>query len=228
MRSAARPRRVAGSLDTLAVMNPRPQDRAGLFDDASAIVERRTLLTDGHVRPLQDFVVNLRRSIPKDRFVPDFDPWDGGTSAVCLQLLEAPGKWAKASGFASRNNNSRTSMNLFEACHRAGLDRRKTIMWNLVPWYIGTVTKVRAANTDDIAEGIQHLRDLILLLPRLKVVMLLGGKARKARAPLSSQLPHLCFVESLHPSDMALNQRPENRELFVTSCRHVAELIRDL
>ncbi len=73
--------------------------------------------------------------------VPHFDPLDGGINARVLFLLEAPGAKAVASGFVSRNNPDETARNFFDLNMAAGIARRDTVCWNVVPWYIGTGTK---------------------------------------------------------------------------------------
>ena len=76
----------------------------------------------------------------EDHKIPQFDPLDGGIDAECLFLLEAPGPKAVNSGFVSRNNPDETAKNFFELNVGAGLERSKTITWNVVPWYVGSGT----------------------------------------------------------------------------------------
>lgn len=200
-------------------------DRPGMLAESAAKEQRRNELTKPHVEPLQRYVQELRKQIPSDRFVPDFDPWDGGIDATCLFLLEAPGPQAKASGFASRNNNSQTSKNLFRHSQEAGIDRRQTLMWNVVPWYIGISNKIRQANSTDVREGAGHLLELAKLLPKLKLVVLFGKKAQKAQKLLAGERPDLRFIAALHPSNVALNQKPDNPLLFRRTLVDVANAL---
>jgi uracil-DNA glycosylase len=209
----------------IAMIPLHANDCAQLLKSTSAIADRRRASGASHVRPLDEFATRLRRQLTNDFFVPDFDPWDGGVEAECLFLLEAPGKWAKASGFASQNNNSQTSKNLFSACVRAGIDRRRTLMWNVVPWYIGGESRIRQATQADIEAGTPFLLELIGLLPKLKLVVFFGGNAAKARSAVASAMPGLRSFESLHPSNVALNQRPENRDRFQRSLDSVAQAL---
>jgi uracil-DNA glycosylase len=57
------------------------------------------------------------------------------------------------------------------------MDRRRTVTWNVVPWYIGSGTKIRAATGTDLGAGRPALVRLLSLLPRLKAIVLLGRKA---------------------------------------------------
>ena len=106
---------------------------------------RRTLLREKHIAPLTDFVDQIRKEQNKKDEVPYFDPLDGGINAQCLFVLEAPGPKTKVSGFISRNNPDETAKNSFEFHKEAGIPREKTILWNIVPWYIGSGKKIRAA-----------------------------------------------------------------------------------
>ena len=53
----------------------------------------------------------------------------------------------------------------------AGLPRISTIAWNIVPWYVGTDTKIRPVGGDDLQAAAPHLAALIALLPDLRVVV---------------------------------------------------------
>lgn len=81
--------------------------------------------------------------------IPDFDPWDGGVHAQVLFLLEAPGSKAVDSGFVSRNNPDETAKNFFELNRDAGIPRELTVIWNVVPWYIGDGARIRAAKSQE-------------------------------------------------------------------------------
>jgi hypothetical protein len=59
--------------------------------------------------------------------IPYFDPWDGGTAAEALYLLEAPGAKAVLSGFISRNNPDETVKNFFQLNQQAGIPRKRTV-----------------------------------------------------------------------------------------------------
>ena len=120
-------------------------DRPKLLADAAARLSRSEQLGQPHVAPLTAFVAELRAERGISANIPDFDPWDGGTEAELLFLLEAPGARAVASGFVSRNNPDETAKNFFELNREAGIPRRRTVIWNVVPWYIGTGTKIRPA-----------------------------------------------------------------------------------
>ena len=84
-----------------------------------------------------------RRSVE----VPEFDPLDGGVDARVLFLLEKPGpmtsgvdgtKQRTGSGFISRNNDDPTAEAIFNFMQQAGISRKMTISWNVIPWWNGT------------------------------------------------------------------------------------------
>jgi hypothetical protein len=140
--------------------------------DASVPAARRAALSQPHKAPLVAFVEHLRGRCGQGRRVPDFDPLDGGVHAECLFLLEAPGGRAVASGFVSRDNPDETAKNFFLLNEEAGLTRANTVIWNVVPWYVGTGSRIRAATRADIAAAAPFLDEFLGLLPRLRVVVL--------------------------------------------------------
>ena len=90
-----------------------------------------------------------------------------------------------------------------------GLDRAtEVITWNVVPWYVGTGTKVRPVNRADMAEARPAVH-VSPLLPRLRVVVLLGKNAAKAWRYLGSDLP---TIECPHPSPLSVNRYPWVRD----------------
>jgi uracil-DNA glycosylase len=173
---------------------------------------RKALLHHPHISPLTAFVEKLRSEAGKTKEVPYFDPWDGGIEAECLFLLEAPGRRAVDSGFISRNNPDETAKNWFELNLAAGIHRERTISWNLVPWYIGSDVRIRPARSNDIQEGWPYLQRLIVLLPRLRVVALLGRNAQSVSDQLLERYPALRIFKLPHPSPLFVNHAPGNRE----------------
>jgi hypothetical protein len=58
------------------------------------------------------------------------------------------------SGFISADNNDGSAENMWNILREAGVDRsREIVVWNVVPWYIGTPKGIRAANRLDIEEA---------------------------------------------------------------------------
>jgi uracil-DNA glycosylase len=144
--------------------------------------------------------------------IPDFDPLDGGTDAQVLFLLEAPGPKATASGFVSRNNPDETAKNFFLLNTEAGIVRSRTVIWNAVPWYIGTGTKIRPAKRDDVRAADEWLAELLQALHRLRFVVFVGQKALHARNLVQAARPDVEVVTMPHPSPMFINRASGNRK----------------
>lgn len=197
-------------------------DRPKLLGDAEARLARRAQLADPHVVPLTAFVKALRNEAGSEAAIPDFDPWDGGVTAELLYLLEAPGAKAVLSGFVSRNNPDETAKNFFELNRAAGIPRERTIVWNIVPWYIGTGHRIRAAGRPDIEAGLPALSRLLALLPKLKIVVLVGRKAERGGHLVSRLRPGVRLFQSPHPSPMFINNAPENRDRMLSVLREAA------
>jgi len=154
--------------------------------------------------------------------VPYFDPADGGVNAGCLFLLEAPGAKAIKSGFVSRNNADETAKNFFLLNREAGTDRKRTIVWNIVPWYVGSGTKIRPVNVVDVAVAAPALTALLLLLPHLHTIVLVGRKTASSRSAVSALTPHATLYAIPHPSPMFVNRSPANRSALLSALHKVA------
>lgn len=139
------------------------------------------MMSQAHVANLQGLVDSIRLADQR-RHVPTIDPLDGGVTADVLLLLEAPGKRAVETGFVSRDNPDPTADNLRRFLEQAGIGRRRTVVWNAVPWYLGEGARIRAATASDLNEASEWLDAFISLLPRLHAVVLVGRAAERAWA----------------------------------------------
>ena len=187
-----------------------------MLGKSDALTSRLSQLNDAHVAPLTEFVHELRARKGPDAAIPYFDPWDGGIDADVLFLLEAPGPKARDLGFVSRNNPDETARNFFELSREAGMDRKRTLTWNTVPWYIGDGTRIRPADSADVAEGAEPTDELIRLLPALRSIVLMGKRAQSSRSRLARAWPDMAFFSCPHPSPMFVNRKPGNRAEILT------------
>jgi hypothetical protein len=108
---------------------------------------------------------------------PYIPPICGGVDALALSISRDPGPKAggiKGSGFLSIENDDPSAERMGQFLREAGIDYGQVVPWNAYPWYI---------NSDPTAEqliaGVEPLRDLIRLMPRLRVVILHGTAAAK-------------------------------------------------
>jgi uracil-DNA glycosylase len=184
---------------------------------------RISRLCEPHVSELTAFVERIRRERGCSE-VPYFDPGDGGVEAECLYVAEAPGRRAVQSGFISRNNSDETAKNWWDLNAKAGVPRNRTIAWNIVPWYLGSDDggRVRPARSNDIREGWSYMLQLLDMLPRLRIVVLCGGKAQCAEPWLRAKRPDLQLMKCPHPSPMFVNRKPQNREKLLAVLQEVA------
>lgn len=197
-------------------------DAPKLLSDPAAKTARTAQLAEPHMASLAAYVAALRHEVGPTAAIPDFDPWDGGAKAELLFLLEAPGAKAVRSGFISRNNPDETAKNFFELNREAGIPRNRTVTWNIVPWYIGTGTRIRAAAQSDIEAGLPALKGLLALLPKLRAVVLIGRKAERAASFISQLRPELRVFRSPHPSPLFVNNSPGNRDRILGVLREAA------
>jgi len=169
------------------------------FKYPEAIAHRRLMLNEPHVAPLTAYVESLRAKHPTWEF-QDFDPADGGVEAEMLFLFEKPGPMTSStgkqqgSGFISRNNDDPTAEATFSFMAETNIDRKRTVIWNIISGWNGTI-KVSSAECRD---GLDELKNLVSLLPRLQTVVLVGRKAGNAEALMRSL--GLRVFTSAHPS----------------------------
>ncbi len=147
-------------------------------------------------------------------------------NARALLLLEAPGPQAVGSAFISRNNPDPTARNMNELLRDAGIPRHDTVLWNIVPWYVGDgAGRIRAVSREDIREALPHFGSLLELLPKLEVIVLIGKKAQSAAQELRRQT-RLPFVSTPHPSARVFNVWPAKRTEMEADLIQVAKILK--
>jgi uracil-DNA glycosylase len=184
---------------------------------------RRALLHSSHIARLTEYVNRLRNQLGYGREIPYFDPLDGGINARLLFLLEAPGRKAVDSGFISRDNPDPSARNMAQVLDECRIPREETVLWNIVPWYVGDQTRIRPVNQKDVKVALSPLEDLRLLLPRVRVVILVGRKAQRARLSIG-KLFQTPVLECWHPSQRSLNVWPQKREEIKAVFRQAVQI----
>lgn len=173
-----------------------------------AIAQRKQMLGENHIAPLARYVYGLRAKHPDWEF-QDFDPLDGGTGADMLFLLEKPGPMTsptgkrKGSGFISRNNDDPTAEALFNFMVQAEIPRKRTVLWNVIPGWNETIK----TTSKEVRRGIDELKNLLPLLPKVQTVVLVGGKAQMA-LPLIQGIGLRVF-KSAHPGPKVRSVYPD-------------------
>ncbi len=136
--------------------------------------------------------------------VPDFDPLDGGVDAQVLFLFEKPGPMTvesgerRGSGFISRDNDDATAEATFRFMRQAAIPRKVTIIWNVIPWWNGTL-KVTGL---ELRRGLACLDALVKLLPLLSAVVMVGRNASRAKHYFESTKCSFALFDSYHPSPL--------------------------
>ncbi len=130
-----------------------------------------------HIAPINNLVDELARE-PGRGWLPYVAPIYGGVTARLLSVLRDPGPATRSeegSGFLSMENDDSTAETIEKLFREAGIAATEIVPWNAYPWYIN-----RSPNADELRAGLEPLRRLIDLLPKLRVVMLHGGSAQTA------------------------------------------------
>lgn len=186
---------------------------------------RASLLSEPHVAPLVEYLERVRSKMGSGYEMPSFAPLDGGINPHALFLLEVLGPKAVGSAFISRNNPNPTARNLCELLAGAGIPRRDTLIWNIVPWYVSDGEgRIRAVKSDDIRAALPHLSSLLDILPDLRVIVLLGKKIQSAATEIR-RLTDLPLVMTHHPSARVFNVWPEKRIEAQTHFSQVAAML---
>lgn len=199
-------------------MGEHCDDRPRSLRDEGEREKRLKRVREPHVAELNDYVDSLRVETLKEGLIssreqiPYCDPCDGGKAALCLFVFEAPGPSAVKSGLLSRNNDDPSAQNFFELNRDAGLPRSCTTSWNVVPWALQEDGRNRNASAAEIRRGGRYLKQVLGLLPELRVVVLSGGSAhggeRFVREHCEEVGRSLNIWKMAHPGDRVRNLHP--------------------
>ena len=160
--------------------------------------------------------------------VPHFDPDDGGHDAQVLLLLETPGPRGGAVRFVSRDNPTGTARNIARFSEAAGLARRDTVLWNVVPWLIHQPSAPnRAPTRTETSRGLALLPDVLDLLPHLKAIVLCGRVAKLAGPVVANHRPRVPVLTMPHPSPTYVCTSPDIAARIVATLADAARLAAD-
>jgi hypothetical protein len=166
-----------------------------------------------HVAPINALVDELID--PSGRgWVPYVSPVYGGVDARVLNIFQDPGPKTHTqhggSGFLCPENDDASAERFATLLDDAGIPTSETLSWNAYPWYIN-----RAPRAAELEASVEPLRQLLSLLPRLRVVMLHGGSAQAGWPRLARRYPDLVseleVVPTYHTSNRALAASYEAR-----------------
>jgi uracil-DNA glycosylase len=202
-----------------------PEDKPYALSSSDERERRLTLACLPHMEPLTKYLHNIKLEQP-DKQLPAFDPCDGGVFARALFLLEAPGLKAVNSTFISRNNPDPTAKNVCELLREADIARQDTLLWNIVPWYVGDCKKIRAVTKQEIEQALPYLEALLALLANLKAIVLGGKKAQMAKGAIG-RFTKVQIFETYHPSARVFNVWPDKREHTRTIYKQVATFLKE-
>ena len=164
---------------------------------------------DPHVAPVTALVDELNSRLREGRGpVPLAPAHHGGVDARVLALLSNPGPAGggpRGSGFVSVENAAPSSARLAAALEAAGLPQGAVLLWNAFPWSVHE-TRRGSLTAAMRQEGVEPLRRLLALLPRLRAVVLHGRDVEDSWARLLRAHPgavtgrDLAVSATWHPS----------------------------
>jgi hypothetical protein len=173
-----------------------------------------------HIAPINALVDELREE--GRGWVPYVAPLYGGVEAEMLSILRDPGPMTnpkqKGSGFLCLENDDPAAARFATLLAEAVIAPDRMIPWNAYPWYINA-----PPNAAQRAMGIDPLRRLLALLPRLRVVMLNGGEAKslwlKFRKRYPAEAERYDVLPTYHTSNQAFFAPREVREVRMAQLR---------
>ncbi|MCU1418179.1 MAG: hypothetical protein JWP32_2353 [Schumannella sp.] len=181
------------------------------MSESTFLESQRAGVDDARVRDVNGFVRKLRKEHP-DTGVPFIAPHYNGANARVLVLSSNPGPKATepaGSGFLSRENRDFSAMRMSQVCEAVGLSDEDAIPWNVCPWDVHEQVKADGTlPTPLIREGLEPLRELFDVCPRIRVVIAHGTDAKRAMR---------LFLNPKHYGAFA-----EERELQVFETRHTS------
>lgn len=144
-----------------------------------------------HIAPINALVDELRDDPSGRGWVPYVSPDYGGVDARVLNIHRDPGpkthRQHDGSGFLCVENDDPGAERFATLLDGAGIPVGETLSWNAYPWYIYD----RKPGAAELEAGVEPLRRLLGLLPRLRVVMLHGGSAQDGWKRLARRYPDL-------------------------------------
>ena len=133
-----------------------------------------------------------------------------------LLLLESPGPKVSKTGFVSADNPDQTAENMSCLLKLASLSRKKILLWNIFPWQL-SAKSVIAPSEKDLIEAAPATRELLMLLPELKVIVLVGKKAKAGWEHVGLKVdPGIEILHCPHPSPQHFNPKPEAAALALS------------
>lgn len=189
------------------------QMRAGLFvpgrnSDPAALAIKHAHIRDRHVAPINALADRVADSAGFSHgLVPYADPQLGGVDAEVLALLDNPSTKAEAgtgSGLLSLENDDPTARHCAEVYNDFGLRPGRVVHWNVAPAPIAGPKNGKSSGPER-DRGAVWLRELLEMLPNLRVILLMGAMARdgwkkSGLAPDGIVIP----VDVPHPSNRGM------------------------
>jgi uracil-DNA glycosylase len=152
-----------------------------------------------HVARINELVDDLRRQ--REGRVPYVAPLYGGANAQILFIFQDPGPGTDASaagsGFLCSENDDPSAEVFSECLEASGLVVSRVITWNAYPWALALGESKPSA--DQLQAGVEPLGRLLTLLPKLKVVALMGQVAQKGWAFFARSHPAVAHTYHVLP-----------------------------
>ncbi|MFD5177861.1 uracil-DNA glycosylase [Nocardia sp. NPDC058379] len=199
--------------------------------DPEVVRELLARIRDPHVAPINALSDKIALAEGLEQgVVPYVDPDMGGIRARALVLLDNPSTMAESgtgSGLLSLDNNDWTARNCREAYAVYGVEWHDVVHWNVCPFPTSNIKNGRS-KAGERHRAVRWTRELVALLPRLEIVLPLGGSARDGwRRADQRPIGVYDFAgrEIPHCGHRGLNRTPDSRRIFHEAIRDMAQLL---
>lgn len=185
--------------------------------------EQAAGLREPHVAPINELVGTLSQAKHGVR-LPLAAPWHGGIHAPVLSVLNDPGEEALVPGYLCLRNPDRASDRQRHLMTAFDIDPADFCPWNGYPW---PRENKKDLTPDEALDGGQALLEMMSLMTNLRLLLLLGRKARDAADAVLPELtdtyPQVQVIRSLHPLGAKSTVHREEQKLVWAN---IAQLIR--
>jgi transcription elongation GreA/GreB family factor/uracil-DNA glycosylase len=185
---------------------------------------RKRFIRHPHIAPI-NHLIDMIAEAENAPGLPYDDPLFGGVNAEMLFILKSPQADANPSLFGTRflslDNDDEGAENMFYAIADNNIDRSRCLAWNICPF----PTIANNPSDAEISRAAPYTRQLIAMLPDLKVVVLLGGPAGQgwSQALLGGRRD-VAVIRGASPSPPGIH-RTANRASFEHAMRKAAYTI---
>ncbi|RNE64208.1 uracil-DNA glycosylase [Cryobacterium tepidiphilum] len=149
--------------------------------DPTFLAQQRGMIYAPQVKAINELCDQLMKELTRFK-VPYVAPHYNAETARILALSSNPGPQAggeKGSGFLSIENNDGSAERMGDIWNSVGLSDADVLPWNAYPWHVHE-SHPNGLTTELIDAGLEPLKRVLELYPRISAVIAHGGDAHRS------------------------------------------------